>query len=106
MTTDLPPRRGLLAEGVLQTDDDGEVDFVATNEHLNEMLNEGWQLVAVDHGIAYWYFDEESLLDAAIGAQETCGLCRHESGNLCEKFGFSVDVHSVPHEEDCFESRS
>jgi hypothetical protein len=102
--TDIPPGKAVIAAPGLIFDEDGKPDYVATTDQLNEMLRQGFELLTVDGGVAYWYADESVLLKAVGKTPRKCGFCKRFRDMVgCDKFGFVVMANAEPHREDCFE---
>jgi len=86
---------------LIMLEDGSDVDFGSTDQFLNEMSGEGWQLLTVDQGAAYWMMDVREFIEAAHLGQ-TCGRCTEFCDNVCDTFGWSVGFDAPPHTETCF----
>ena len=83
---------------------DGEADFEKSTGKLNEMGQEGWELIVVDLGVAYWKMDLAEHA-SAFTEEERCGTCLCFDGNMCSETGFSADDNSLPYKQGCYKPR-
>lgn len=104
--TRVSPRYGYLVTqaAVFADDNSGVVDLDASVDALNELSKKGWELVAVDQGIAYWRLDVQEYLET-VKEDRSCGTCVHMDGNLCQKFGHSVAFGSPPETDNCYQGK-
>ncbi len=101
--SDVPNIVYMTTPSVVMVDNDGSVvDLESSTDELNRIASEGWALIAVDQGVAYWCMDVASLAEVTEYEEELCGFCYFRDGNLCSKTGMSVIASDTPAEANCF----
>jgi len=97
------PNFAYMTTSALVMEEEGDlVDLASSTDELNRIANEGWTLITVDQGIAYWCMDVTALANTTEYEEETCGVCANRNGNLCVETGFSVNASDTPYSDGCF----